>query len=237
VRLEQKLRLRKLRSVEIDLDPACEPGRFSPQYSPLDTTPHVEILARSSLDCRQPARSAGAGHNRFASRRADQRPLARRCRRFYLRRRIPLLQQLHFGQSAGARSSARYSGGAFRQRPRFRSYQQVGGLRTPLRSHRRPWTAGRPGTRRPVWISTRHTLDYRRRCPRWLRAGFRHPALLRAPRRQIAHRDGKIGNRPCRRRGRLHRRAQHHCDSARCDRAHRRQRAQSPAPGERSPSP
>ena len=189
-------------------------------------SPHAKNLARSFLDCRQRARSAGAGHHRITSRRADQCPLAGRRRGRDLRRRISLLQQFYFRQSAGARSPARYSGGASRQRPRLRSHQQVGRLRTPFRRHRRPRTAGRPGARRTVRIPARHTMDHRRRCAGWLRAGFCHPVVLGAPRRQIAHRDGEIRNRPRGWRCRLCRRAQHHRDSARRDRAHRRQCAQ-----------
>src|ERR1700693_98393 len=75
-------------------------------------SPHAKNLARSFLDCRQRARSAGAGHYCLTSRRADQCPLARRRRRRDLRGRISLLQPFYFRPSAGARSPARYSGGA-----------------------------------------------------------------------------------------------------------------------------
>ena len=185
-------------------------------------SPHAKNLASSFLDCRQRARSAGAGHHCIASRRADQCPMAGRRRGRDLRCRISLLQQFHFRQGAGARSLARYSGGASRQWPRLHAHQQVGRLRTPFRRHRWPRTARRSRARCAVRISPRYVVDHRRRCAGWLRAGFCHPTLLGAPRRQIAHGDGEIRNRPGGRRCRLRRRAQHHCDSARCDRAYRR---------------
>ena len=58
-----------------------------------------------------------------------------------------------------------------------------------------PWPAGRSSAGRAVRLSARHALDHRRRRAGRLRAGFRHPAVLRAPRRQVADRNGEVRNR------------------------------------------
>ena len=134
---------------------------------------------------------------------------------------IPLLQQICRGARAGAGLTAGDPRRAAGKWPRFRSYQQVGGLRTPLCRHRRAGAASRPGAGRAIRVSPGDVVDFGGGGVWWLRAGFRDPAVLRAPRWQIALPDGQRRDRDYRRAGGVRCGAQHHRHPAGRGRTHR----------------
>ncbi len=183
------------------------------------------------LDCSRPAGRPGPRDGRFASRRANQCHVAGGRSRLHLRAGLPLLQQIHRGQSSDPRRPARHSRRTPGKRPRLCSHQQVGGLRTSLRRHRRARTSGRSGAGGAIRISSRNLVDTGRRGLRRLRAGFRDSAVLGAARRQVAHRNGARRNWTPRRTGGLRRRDQHHRDPARGLRPGRGERAQGQSVG------
>ena len=91
----------------------------------------------------------------------------------------------------------------------------MGRLWASFRRHRRARAAGGAGAGGAVRVFAGDAVDHCGGGAGRLRAGFRHPAVLGAARRQVAHRDGEVGDRKAGRICRLHRGDQHHHHPAR----------------------
>ena len=117
------------------------------------------------------------------------------CRRaVHVRSCLPVLQQIHREQGVRSERSASNTVGAAERRTRLFSDQSLGGLWSPLRGDRGPWTARRTDPGRAIRFSPRCSLDNHRRSPRRRGAGFRDPLLFNPSGREVARPDGEGGD-------------------------------------------
>ncbi len=146
--------------------------------------PHAPHHALHRLAAGGPRRRRRLRRPRPASGRDGQRRLGAGGRPLHLGHRLPLLLAHHRRAHLRPRRPQRHAGGAAQRRPRLRAHQPLGGLRPPLRRHRRRRTAGRAHPRRPVRLPAGHHLDHRRRGARRCGAGLHHPLWFDPSRRQ-----------------------------------------------------
>ncbi|CFE42697.1 Uncharacterized small protein [Mycobacterium tuberculosis] len=151
---------------------------------------------------------------RVLPQRAGQRGLDRGRSGLHLHHRVPVLCAADRNESRPSPRRSRHPGRNPRRRHRLRAHRPAGGIRTPLRRHRRCRAACRTSTGHPDGLLTQQHLDCRRRGAGRMCPGLPGVVDLRAAAWPLPGSDGSRRTRRHRRSGRPRWNPghYHHCD-------------------------